>query len=422
MRKYMLAVLCVCTLSVFADSNIEFESPNLNSSSDSIDMDNGVIGIANDRGFTVKSKNGAFVFKPYLFLQTQGKFQWYDSEGLDKAYNQDNVANSGFAMPYAILGFTGTALGRVDYNLCINPAASGGNILQQGWVDAKITDAARFRVGKFKTPFFHAVQTTLGETLFPVLPTSLTSTVIMPYSLNAVWPTIGTGFDIGVEFHGVTSLCKRSPWLMNYELGLWNGTGSGVNTATKTLSDDNKIPSLLYAGRLTFMPWGKMPKTQGNNRMLRGRHMEFGVSGGINVESESESTNDSRVAAEFAMLYNRWYIGAEGYWMHVSFTKRQKIDESFNYFGGYAQVGYFLTPNLQGGLRWDMMDRNGSSKDGFLNTPGAVMNWYINKYNIKLTAMYQYTGRWGHATQLDRDNDDLGISTHMATVQLQYSF
>jgi hypothetical protein len=36
--------------------------------------------------------------------------------------------------------------------------------------------------------------------------------------------------------------------------------------------------------------------------------------------------------------------------------------------------------------------------------------------------MYQFTGRYGHETQLDRDNDDLGISTHTATVQLQYSF
>ena len=30
--------------------------------------------------------------------------------------------------------------------------------------------------------------------------------------------------------------------------------------------------------------------------------------------------------------------------------------------------------------------------------------------------MYQYTGRWGHQTQLDRDNDDLGIATHSARV------
>jgi hypothetical protein len=241
----------------------------------------------------------------------------------------------------------------------------------------------------------------------------------MPYSLNSVWPTIGTGFDIGVEFHGTAKL--KTEGLMHYEIGLWNGTGSGVNTATKTLSDDHKIPSLLYAGRLTFMPWGKMPKTHGNNRMLNVRRMEFGVSAGINVESESESTNDTRLGGEFSMLYNRLFIGIEGYWMHVSFTERQKIDELLNYWGGYAQIGFFSN-SIQGGLRWDIMDRNGSSKDGFLNTPGAVLNYYINKYNLKLTGMYQYTGRWGHETQLDRDNDDLGIATHGATLQLQYSF
>lgn len=179
MRNIFIAMMLCCSASTMAQSNIEFEKANGNSVSDSIDMENGVIGIADNRGFTLKSKNDNFIFKPYLFLQTQGRFNWYDSEGLDKAYNQDNVANSGFAMPYAILGFTGTTFGRVDYNLCINASASGGNILQQGWVDAKICDAARFRVGKFKTPFFSAVQTTLGEALFPILPVSLTSTVIM---------------------------------------------------------------------------------------------------------------------------------------------------------------------------------------------------------------------------------------------------
>jgi hypothetical protein len=36
--------------------------------------------------------------------------------------------------------------------------------------------------------------------------------------------------------------------------------------------------------------------------------------------------------------------------------------------------------------------------------------------------MYQFTGRYGHDTQLDRDNDDLGISTHYASLQAQFSF
>ena len=394
----------------------------LNSQAQEIDMDNGVLGIADDRGFTLQSKDGKFVFKPYLFLQTRGQLNYYDDEGLDKAYNQDNVANSGFAIPYAILGFTGKTFGCLDYNLSINAAGTGANVLQQAWIDYSISPAARFRAGKFKTPFTHAYLTTLGETLFPLLPTSLTTSVIMPHTLNAVNPQVGTGFDVGVEFHGQARLNSKSQWLMGYEAGLWNGSGSVVNGATKTFSDDWHIPSLLYAGRLTFMPWGSMPQTQGNSRMLKGRHMQFGVSGGLNVESESESTNDARLGGEFSMLYNRWYVGAEAYWMHVGFTRRQKIDSKFNYWGAYGQVGYFLLPTLQMGLRYDFMDRNSSSKDGFLNMPAFVCNYYIPKVHVKLSAMYQFTGRYGHDTQLDRDNDDLGISTHHASLQVQFSF
>ena len=412
MRKtYIILLIILSSLSIVAQEQ------------KGIDMENGVLGIADNRGFTLQSRDGRFVFKPYLFLQTRGQYNYYDDEGLDKAYNQDNVANSGFSMPYAILGFTGTTFGRLDYNLSINAAGSGGNVLQQAWVDYRLSSAARFRVGKFKTPYFHAYLTTLGETLFPCLPTSLTASVILPYSLNAVTPSIGMGFDLGFQFHGKVRLNKKpDSWMMGYEVGLWNGTGSGVNMATKTLSDDAHIPSLLYAGRLTFMPWGHMPATQGNSHMLNGRHMLFGMSGGINVESESESTNDTRLGVEWSMLNGRWYAAAEGYWMHVSFTRRQKIDESYNFWGAYGQVGYFFTKSLQAGFRYDFFDRNGSGRDGFLNMPAAVVNYYVNKCNLKLSAMYQFTGRYGHATQLDRDNDDLGLSTHAATLQLQYSF
>jgi len=282
------------------------------------DMENGVIPIADDRGFTLQSKNGNFVFKPYLFIQSTLNFKYYDDEGLDKAYNQDNVANSGFAMPYAIIGFTGKAFGKIDYNVSVNAAASGGNILQQAWIDYAVSPALRFRAGKFKTPFTHAYLTTLGETLFPNLPVSLTSQVILPYSLNAVTPSIGTGFDLGVEVHGLIN----NKW--GYEVGIFNGTGSSVNTATKTLSDDNHLPSLLYAGRFTFQPKGAMPMTQGNPKLLHEDKMLIGASINFNNEAESESTNDLRVGLEFAMLKNRWYVAAEAYYMHIGFTERQK--------------------------------------------------------------------------------------------------
>ena len=156
--------------------------------------------------------------------------------------------------------------------------------------------------------------------------------------------------------------------------------------------------------------------------MLHEKKMLIGLSGSMNVESENESTNDARVGAEFAMIYNRLYLAGEMYWMNVGFTQRQKIDEHYNYLGGYVQAGYFVAPRVQVAARYDFMNRNSTGKDGFLNMPAVGFNYFFKGCNLKLQAMYQYTGRKGHNTQLDRDNDNLGLATHSATVQLQYCF
>lgn len=380
------------------------------------DTENGIVSLAGREGFTIASKKGDFVFKPYLLVQTSANFNWYDDEGLDKAYNQDNVANSGFAIPYAVLGFTGKAFGKVSFNLSLNAAATGAALLQQAWFDVELKKQFSIRVGKFKTPFSHAYLITLGETLMPSLPLSLTAPVILPYSLNAVTPNIGTGFDLGVEVHGL--LADK----FGYEVGLFNGTGISVNTAGKTFSDDWHIPSLLYAGRFTYMPKGVMPSTQGNPNRLNEDKLMLGVSTSLNVESENESTNDYRAGLEFAMLKRKLYLGAEMYYMHVGFTKRQKIDQGYHYLGGYVQGGYFVTSRLQATARYDFFNRNGMDTNGFMNMPAVGVNYFFKGCNLKLQAMYQFVGRWGHDTQLDRDNDDLGIATHNATVMLQYTF
>lgn len=403
-RKVALVLLAAILLPVVARAQYEEETAN------------GVVSLAGREGFSIETKRGDFVFKPYLLVQAAGNFNWYDDEGLDKAYNQDNVANSGFSIPYAILGFTGKAFKKITFNLSINAAASGGALLQQAWFDVAFKEQVALRVGKFKTPFSHAYLTTLGETLFPQLPISLTSAVILPYSLNAVTPNIGTGFDLGVEVHGLVAD------KFGYEVGIFNGTGASVNTAGKTISDDWHIPSLLYAGRFTYMPKGVMPATQGSPNRLHEDKLMFGLSASINVESESESTNDTRVGAEFAMLKNKLYLAGEFYYMNVGFTKRQKIDETYHYLGGYVQGGYFVAPRVQLAARYDIFNRNGTGEDGFLNMPAVGANYFFKGCNLKLQAMYQFVGRWGHDNQLDRDNDNLGLATHSATVMLQYSF
>lgn len=380
------------------------------------DTENGVVSLAGRKGFSIQSKKGDFVFKPYLMVQTAGSFNWYDDEGLDKAYNQDNIENSGFSVPYAVLGFTGKAFDKVSFNLSINAAASGAKILQQAWFDVKVVDPFAVKVGKFKTPFTHAFLTTLGGTLMPAMPTSLTAEVIMPYVLNAVTPSMSTGWDLGVEVHGLVG------GKFGYEVGVWNGTGASTNLATKTFSDDWHIPSLLYGGRISYMPFGVMPSTQGDPNRLNENKLLVALSGNINVESENESTNDTRAGLEVSWLYKRLYLAGEAYYMHVGFTERQKISESYDYVGGYIQGGYFITKSLQAALRYDFMDRNALDAKGFLNMPAVGFNYFFNRLNLKLQAMYQFTGRTGHETQLDRDLDDLGLSMHKGVIQLQYSF
>ena len=73
------------------------------------DTENGVVSLNGKEGFTIATKKGDFVFKPYMLVQTSANINYYDDEGLDPAYNQDNIHNSGFSIPYAILGFTGKA-------------------------------------------------------------------------------------------------------------------------------------------------------------------------------------------------------------------------------------------------------------------------------------------------------------------------
>ncbi len=404
MKKQLLIALLSALLPVAARAQYE------------ADTENGVVSLAGREGFSIETKKGDFVFKPYLLVQASAHYNWYDDEGLDPAYNQDNVANSGFAIPYAVLGFTGKAFDKVTFNLSLNAAASGGALLQQAWFDVAFKPQLALRVGKFKTPFSHAYLTTLGESLLPQMPLSLTTSVIMPYSLNAVMPGIGTGFDLGVELHGLV----RDKF--GYEVGIFNGTGASVNTAGKTLSDDWHIPSLLYAGRLTYMPWGVMPSTQGNPNRLNENKLLVGVSASLNVESEYESTNDTRVGLEVAWLHRKLYLAGELYYMNVGFTERQKIDETYNFLGGYIQGGYFVAPRLQLAARYDFFNRNGMDTNGFLNMPAVGLNYFFKGCNLKLQAMYQFVGRSGHDDQLDRDNDNLGLATHSGTVLLQYSF
>lgn len=378
-------------------------------------IESDVIPLAGKKGFSFETKAGDFIFKPFVLVQTSAKMNYYDDEGLELA-DQDNIANSGFEIGNALIGFSGKAFNKLTFNLTLNAAQSGDALLQQAWFDLNLKDEIRFRVGKFKTPYNQAYLVTLGETLFPTLPVSLTAPVNIPYSLNSVNPNFATGFDLGVQMHGVI----KEKW--GYQIGIFNGTGISVNGAKKTLSDDLGIPSLLYAGRVAYMPKGVMPTHQGSPNDLNNHKWLIALSSSYNVEANWQASNDFRAGVEFAYLYNRWYFTGEAYCMNMKFTRKQNISPAYNFLGGYVQGGYFVTNKMQVAMRYDLYNRNSFKTDGYLNMPACGLNYFIVGYNLKLQAMYQYLGRWGHTTQIERDNDDLGLAQHFAQIMLQFSF
>jgi hypothetical protein len=189
------------------------------------------------------------------------------------------------------------------------------------------------------------------------------------------------------------------------------------------MSDDHRwLPSLLYTGRLAYMPKGVMPSSQGDPTNLHDNKWLVALSTSYNVEAESESSNDFRAGLEFAWVKDRFYFAVEGYWMNMKFTKRQHVSKAFNFWGAYAQAGYFITDKLQGALRYDFYDRNAIDAGGMLNLPAIGANYYFADSNLKLQVMYQYLGRTGHTNQIDRDNDALGLARHAAIAMLQYTF
>ncbi|MDR1121229.1 MAG: OprO/OprP family phosphate-selective porin [Dysgonamonadaceae bacterium] len=406
MRKLIVCLMAFCALNLTAQQKNTNEDKYIESD---------VIPLAGKKGFSFETKAGDFVFKPFVLVQTSVKMNYYDDEGLELA-DQDNIANSGFEVGNALLGFAGKAFGKVSFNLTLNAAQSGDALLQQAWFDLNFRDELRLRVGKFKTPFNQAYLVTLGETLFPTLPISLTTPVNIPYSLNSVNPNVATGFDLGVQVHGLLN----KQW--EYRAGIFNGTGIAVNSAKKTLSDDLGIPSLLYAGRIAYMPKGAMPTHQGSSDDLKNHKYLIALSTSYNVEANWQASNDWRTGLELAYLYHRLYLTAEAYYLNVKFTQKQQITQPYNFIGGYIQGGYFISDKMQLALRYDLYDRNSVKTDGFLNLPACGVNYFIAGYNLKLQAMYQYLGRWGHADQMARDNDDLGLAQHFAQVMLQFSF
>ncbi len=372
-----------------------------------------VVSLADREGFRWRTPAGDFQFNPFLLVQAFAQGKYVNNTWLSLA-DQDNVTELGFGVTNALLGMSGRGFGRVAFNLTLNPACFGPCLLNQAWVDVNVLDELQLQVGKFKTPMHWAFQVRVGQAQLPRAPASLTARVNLPFGLNSVSPTLLTGFDLGAMAHGTFGK------VFGYQLGVFSGEGIGTNAPTSTLSDDLKLPGLLYAGRLTYAPFGPMPLQEGSRARLQDLRLQVALSGSYNVEANAESSNDLRAGAEVAVMKGGLYWAAEAYLLQMSFVERQRGTPGRLFWGAYSQAGYRFDFGLEPVVRFEAFDRNSATEPGVLLIPAVGLNYYFFDQNLKLQATYQGLARVGFKDDLSAHQDDNAMPDGLFMLQLQF--
>lgn len=378
-------------------------------------VESNVVSAVGREGFSWQDRQGQFLFHPYVLVQTRLQFLRVDDEGLELS-DRDNFVDLGFGLPNAILGVAGKAFEKLSFNFALNgPCAGKGCLMNEAWLEGNLSDAVRLRMGKFKVPMNWHVQTRLAGRLAPSSPNSLSARVNIPFDINAVNPVIASGFDLGLMMHGLVR--DR----LQYQVGVFNGEGVGVNTPTSTLSDDSGLPALLYAGRIAWVPFGPLPLEEraggpGATKLLVGASVSY------NAEANAESSSDLRAGLELVLSAPGWYWATEAYLLHMDYMERMKNSPNYLFWGANTILARSLGPNLEPFVRLDAYDRNSVEKRGLLLMPAVGLKWYLFEQNLNLQAMYEYLTKIGHEDELSANDDDNSMAEHSLMAMLQFAF
>lgn len=74
------------------------------------DTENGVVSLNGKEGFTIATKKGDFVFKPYMLVQTSANINYYDDEGLGPGLQSGQYTQQRFLDPLCHPRFHGQGI------------------------------------------------------------------------------------------------------------------------------------------------------------------------------------------------------------------------------------------------------------------------------------------------------------------------
>jgi phosphate-selective porin OprO/OprP len=170
-------------------------------------------------GFLIQSEDGAFRLRIAGYAHADGRFY---------AGDEDQLGTNAFLLRRVRPIVSGT-LGRI-FDFTIMPDFGGGvAVLQDGYLEARYSEKARLRVGKFKAPFGLE---------------RLQSATVILFAERALPSSLAPIRDVGVQLHG-----ELGGGVAAYALGVFDGALDGASVDTDT--NDGKD----VAGRLFLQPF-----------------------------------------------------------------------------------------------------------------------------------------------------------------------
>ena len=267
-------------------------------------------------------------------------------------YVYDNLNNNNsFDVRRARLDFRGDISEQFAYRLQIE-FANNPKILD-AYVNWKINSQLQLQTGQYKIPF--SIENAYSPTNLEMIDNSLVIMALSNYS--DVSGISANGRDVGLGFSGSFLRREGGFSIINYSLGLFNG--SGINTPDNNKSKD-------FSGILTVNPLKYLS--------VAGYH--------YNGSAVIMGDNQERVRTGFGTKYdyNQWLLRGEYIIAETGDLKSE---------GAYAVLGYFVHPKIQTLVKYDYLKRDKSDSDIKQQNYTAGIN-YLPVKNIRLQLNYSY--------------------------------
>lgn len=345
-----------------------------------------------DKGFYVRSTDGAFEFRPLGILHVD--FRGHEDE---RQINTGDTLASTFDIRRLRLGFEGFLFKNIDYNFEVNLDEDQSELIY-AYLNFGYIPWANLRVGQFKEPFSYEVL--YPEKYLDFIERSNIATAVAPAE------------DIGVMVHNIG---KPYAGMFEYGIGLFNGEGNHLNNES---NDDME-----GAIRLAVLPfvngpgWLNKTKFAANATYSGEQHRDFGFRprtsegfeffprlpvdgerlrwggdmqwyyGPFSLKAEYIRAQEGRTGLP-DLITSGWHV--DGTWVVTGQEKKLGMDSGLELAARYEEIRVdaqqaFAIPGYV-----DTEDNPVIVTDNLVRSITLGLNKYLN-YNVKFQVNYQHS-------------------------------